>query len=367
MKILICSSIYPGLAGIPTYCHNLSEEFVKAGHDVSIICEQENNQKKFEIINKKKVYRVKLTRDLKRDMNLIESKIRDIRGDFEIVIILWYKYFRPVYSALPSAKKVYVLPSIRKIDIKMINKNHNFLKKYYYILKNQFSIKLEKEAIKKCDLLVSLSKKMLEQVYSEYGIKKGVLVYPGINHKKFKLKSLKKDNTALIVANLDPRKGIDLAINVAKGINDDLKIIVVGEGNLRASLEEKIKLLNLEKKVRLVGFKNNVEDYMSRAFVYLMPSYSEGLPQVVLEAMASGLPIVAFRPDDKHFITSSKELVLKGKNGFLVQNEQEMADKINLLFKNKTLQSKMSHNSLLISKNFSREFCAKEILRLIAG
>ena len=186
MKILICSSIYPGLAGIPTYCKNISDELLARGNHVSIICEQEPNQKKFEVINNKKIYRVKITRNLKKDLRLIEKRLQIIKDDFDLIIVLWYKYFRPVLNLYHNSKKVYVLPSIRKIDMKIINKNHSFFKKHYYLLKNKFSVGLEKEAIENCDLMVCLGKNMKRQVKEEYGIDKGVVIYPGVNHKRFK-------------------------------------------------------------------------------------------------------------------------------------------------------------------------------------
>ncbi len=363
MKILICSSIYPGLAGIPTYCENVSNELLNLGHEISIVCEQEKGQKPYERIKGKKVYRIKLTRNLKKDLEIIESGIKKINKKFDLVIVLWYKYFRPILNVNKSAKKVYVLPSIRKIDIGMINKNHGFFKKQYYLIKNRFSVKLEKEAIKKADLLVCLGKNMKRQVAEEYGINKGEVIYPGVNHNRFKPRKVKKDNSALIVANLDPRKGLDRAIEVS-GFLKRTEIKVIGEGSLRKDLEKQIRDKNA-KRIKLLGYRNNVEEYMNKSFIYLMTSYSEGLPQVMLEAISSGLPCIAFKPEKNKIMNNSDEIITNEKNGFLVKTEKEMAEKIELLYGDRRLWERMSKNSFKLSKEYTWKKTTNKILASI--
>ena len=101
---------------------------------------------------------------------------------------------------------------------------------------------------------------------------------------------------------------------------------------------------------------------MNKSFVLLLTSYSEGFPLVCPEALSSGLPIIAFKPDGKRVVNNSDEIVEDNINGFLVKTEKEMAKKIELLFKNKNLKRRMKNKALKISKKFSWEKIAEKIL-----
>ena len=70
------------------------------------------------------------------------------------------------------------------------------------------------------------------------------------------------------------------------------KLILVGDGELRGEINEKVKKLNLEDKVIFTGIVNNVEDYLQVMDVFVFPSYFEGLPVSVIEAQATGVKCV---------------------------------------------------------------------------
>lgn len=70
------------------------------------------------------------------------------------------------------------------------------------------------------------------------------------------------------------------------------KLLLLGEGILRSSIEEKVKKLGLEEKVIFLGVKQNVYDYMQAMDVFLLPSIYEGLGRVLIEAQAADLPCV---------------------------------------------------------------------------
>lgn len=74
--------------------------------------------------------------------------------------------------------------------------------------------------------------------------------------------------------------------------NADAVLLLVGDGELRPQIEQKIKDLKLENSVILAGFRNNVNDFLQAMDVFVMPSLYEGLGIVLIEAQASGLPCV---------------------------------------------------------------------------
>lgn len=90
------------------------------------------------------------------------------------------------------------------------------------------------------------------------------------------------------------------------------RLAIVGEGNERAALERRILQLGLGDRVRLLGNRNDVPALLAEADVFVLSSVGEGMPGVVLEAMASSLPVVATR------VGGTGELVVDGETGTLV-------------------------------------------------
>ena len=98
------------------------------------------------------------------------------------------------------------------------------------------------------------------------------------------------------VGRLSPEKGIDVlidAMTVLSARHPDMKAVVIGEGPSRAALEKMITNAGLSDKILLPGFRQDAKHYMRYFDVYVLASLTEGLPIVILEAMASRVPVVA--------------------------------------------------------------------------
>ena len=90
---------------------------------------------------------------------------------------------------------------------------------------------------------------------------------------------------------------------------------VVGYGPLEARLQRRIGELGLAERVRLLGYRTDVERLLAAMDLFVLPSLWEGMPNALLEAMAMGLPVVATRVD------GNVDLVVDGKTGMLVPTE----------------------------------------------
>jgi glycosyltransferase involved in cell wall biosynthesis len=88
--------------------------------------------------------------------------------------------------------------------------------------------------------------------------------------------------------------------------------LIVGDGPDRGAVEDEIRRLRLEERVRLVGERSDVPALLADSDLFVLSSRSEGLPVSVLEAMAAGLPVVASR------VGGLAELVVDGETGILV-------------------------------------------------
>jgi len=120
------------------------------------------------------------------------------------------------------------------------------------------------------------------------------LFYPLKEEKEEK----KEEKRLLTVALLNPKKGIPYllqALALLKEKRDDFILDIVGDGPSRHEYEELVKSLGLDGKVIFHGLKPKTEvaEFMRRADVFVLPSLWENLPCVIIEAMASGLPVIA--------------------------------------------------------------------------
>jgi colanic acid/amylovoran biosynthesis glycosyltransferase len=121
----------------------------------------------------------------------------------------------------------------------------------------------------------------------------------------------------LTVARLVRGKGLDVLLDALhlldrRGLAAEL--VIAGEGPDRARLEQRVGELGLEDRVRLTGAvaEDRIRELYAEAQVVCLPSFSEGVPVVLMEAMAMGVPVVATR------ITGVPELVDEGRSGLLV-------------------------------------------------
>ncbi|GMU32596.1 MAG: hypothetical protein AMXMBFR20_04680 [Planctomycetia bacterium] len=123
----------------------------------------------------------------------------------------------------------------------------------------------------------------------------------------------------LTIARLSYEKGVDTLIDAAASLqatHPDVRFVVLGDGDDRAALQKQIDTLGLSHVVRLAGFVENVYPALAAADVVCLPSKSEGMPNVLLEAMAMRKPIVATD------VGGIPEAIISEVNGLLVPSQQ---------------------------------------------
>ena len=100
---------------------------------------------------------------------------------------------------------------------------------------------------------------------------------------------------------------------------DDVTLLLVGEGPLRAEIEELIEAEQLEHRIRLTGYRRDVEAFYSIADVAISPSLEESMPNFLVEAQYAGLPVVAY--DE----AGVKECFVPDESGLLIKRGDEHA------------------------------------------
>ncbi|TNE45100.1 MAG: glycosyltransferase family 1 protein [Deltaproteobacteria bacterium] len=95
-----------------------------------------------------------------------------------------------------------------------------------------------------------------------------------------------------VVGRLAPEKGHTFLLQALAQQQQPFRLLVIGDGSLRSSLEEEARSLNLESKVHFLGLRGDLPQLFSTLDLMVLPSLREGLPLVLLEALASGVPVL---------------------------------------------------------------------------
>jgi len=166
----------------------------------------------------------------------------------------------------------------------------------------------------------------------------------------------------LSVGRLSREKGhIDLisAMALLKSADRDSKLILVGDGPERVALEQAVDRFDLFDRVTFTGQVNDVRPYYKMADVVALPSYSEGSPNVVLEAMAAGVPIVATK------VGGVPEILQDGANSLLVapHDPRAMAKALSCVLTDHSLSARLADNaSRTVTANHSSETRARLLI-----
>jgi len=165
-----------------------------------------------------------------------------------------------------------------------------------------------------------------------------------------------KDFDIVVVGQLIARKNIQSLIN----IDQKYSIVIVGDGELRDELEDLFSNFNNIKFIGAVD-PSDVVQHLDRSKILVHPSLSEGVPRVVVEAMARGLPVIG-----KHEVLDG--VISNGVDGFLYDTEDDMNAHVSSLLEDPVLLNKFSNSALGSSLKFSNEVdidrCVNSIFNL---
>lgn len=225
---------------------------------------------------------------------------------------------------------------------------------------------------KKADAVISNSVGLRTLALKTKSDQKIGIIYNGINTEIFKPDENMPDREKFIITSgasrLTDRKGLNylveaVAILVSKYPNVQLKII--GEGNAKKRLEELSEKMKIKDKVEFIGRVSHreVSKYYQEADVFVLPSLNEGMSNAMLEALSSGLPLLATDTG------GTKELVTDGENGYVIKmkNASNIAEKIEKLINNSELKKKMGEASRQKALGLSWKKVAGEYYKLYSN
>lgn len=197
--------------------------------------------------------------------------------------------------------------------------------------------------------------------------KKIVIIPGGIDLKDFFAPKKKAQKGCVVLgaaSRLSQEKGLDVFIEAASmvsGVFENTRFLIAGAGPLEGYLKKKIRDLNLDQKVRLLGHVDDMPEFLRSLDVFCLPSRSEGFGLSMVEAMATGLPVVASR------VGGVPEVLIDGKTGFAVppDSPRQLARALLRLVGDGDLRRQMGEEgSLRARRKFGAEAMARETLKV---
>jgi len=324
MKILhVISSA--GLYGAENVLLDLSDLLKKNGHNPSLICLKNMSKPDPQVHFEAKARGLESTIiscQSRFDLKAL-GRIKDLLRQEAIEIVHTHGYKSDFYGLIASKMaKVPVVTTLHGWT------GHNKMVRFYE--------KLDLWMVKKMNHIVSASPAIVEHLKISGLDGKASFVPNAVDTEKFAPDKGKRDlrnefnlGDALVVGTvgrLSIEKGHIYLVKAFKEIRSaipSIKLLIVGKGNLRQDLENEAKKLGIEKDVVFAGPQKDIPSAYGSMDIFVLPSLTEGLPLVLLEAMAMGLPVVATK-------VGGVPYVIDGKEGILVPpgNIEELKDAI---------------------------------------
>jgi glycosyltransferase involved in cell wall biosynthesis len=228
------------------------------------------------------------------------------------------------------------------------------------------------------DRTVCVSDAVRRRLVDEYGFtaKKALTIWNGADLRRFGTPTAKgrelrarfgigMDEPVIVcVARLDINKGIQILLKALKNVKKEFptcKCLIVGEGPERKNLVQQALDLGLSEMALLVGHQTDVRPYLEAADLFVLPSFKEGLPLSLVEAMAYGLPAVVTD------VGGNGEVVVHGHNGFIVEPGavELLTDSIKYLLANREERIRMGENGRKTAREFDIDIMTSRLKEVL--
>lgn len=337
-----------GLAGAETMVENLTCGLAAEGHDVLVISffdlhtaiteRIESRGIKIEYLGKKRGF----------DPSIV-SKMRKIIKAYQPDVIHTHRYVLP-YAFLASmglkAKRVHTVHSVAQKEQTKAGKNIN------RVLFRHFNV-----------VPVALSEEVQKTIHEVYGLpeKKIPVIFNGIDLSRCIVKESYVRNKAFNVLHIgrfmDVKNHELLLRSFArfKGQHSDARLQLLGDGELKENMIQLAGQLNIADTVEFSGLQSNVYPWLHNADVFILPSKFEGMPMTLIEAMGTGLPIIASN------VGGIPDMLANKKEALLIQPKEDCIIKaLELLYNDEGKRTYLGQNALQKSATFSAQTMARD-------
>lgn len=393
MKILVITKVFPSIS--ETFIIQSTKELIRLGNEVRIMAKYGDfslihpDIKNYNPLSCLQFYNI--PQSFQKRTLFYFSTLYNTLLDSKKIFFKCNNLFSQKFSDILSGRTIFYYSSIKKFsylfpfDIANVHFDTNahiaiILKKIGIVkfisvnfhgndlragLKNP---KIYKGIVNKVNLIIANSEYMKRELIKIGFPENKIIVYsPGIDLKKFPYyppEKNRKNIKIITIARLSLEKGHILALEAINELIKNKKLpieyFIIGDGVLRKKLEEFIEKNSLKDKVFLLGAKIYPEtiEIMKDMDIFLLPSIEETFGYVLLEAMATGLPIIAPK------VGGVPEIVKDGENGILFKKREtkELCKAIEYMVTNKEKWIFFSKNGrALVEKYFDGEKCGEKL------
>lgn len=342
-----------GLAGAEIMCENLTYELKKLGNNVVVISLYDYHSAITERLENNGIEILYLNKKPGLDLSVIFKLIKIFRAEKPDVI---HTHRYVMQYAIPAAiiskvkHRVHTVHNVAKKEntrvARLINK---FFYKYAHVIP------------------VALSEKIKNTIIDEYNInqEKIPVIFNGIDLSKCIEKNNYEANekfTILHIGRFSEQKnhqGLIEAFYLFTRNHPNSILVLIGDGNKKEEIKKIVQKKGIAQKVRFMGVKSNVYSYLNEADVFVLPSIYEGVPMTLIEAMATGLPIVATT------VGGVPDMLENGKEAFLVSLDiNQIARAIEAFYQSCEMRKTIGKNAKKRSITFSAEHMAEQYLEV---
>ncbi len=373
MKIAHINMFYlPTFGGVEQVMYELAQRQVKQGHEVHVYCCDSDKNKiipiKEETIDGVHIHRFPYWVRLSMNTFIWPSLLWKFKGKFDIIHTHVSGHAYILFASILA----------RKTGAKHIHTTHcpwtdaSFrppILRPFIFLNDLIMNKISFSLVDKIILITPWESEIVEK-YSDKEkinvIPNGTdkILYERVENNQFKKKNnIKEKKLVLFFGRLNPTKGPEMLAKVAINISKKRKdIAFVWVGPDEGKAEEVQKMIESHKNMQYLGpirGKDKIAEMYQAADVYVLPSYREGLPLTLFEAMASGLPIVASPVNGIPFEMKQPE------NGFFAKygNIKQIKEKILKILDDKELSDKISKNNMKKAKNYDWDLISEKYIK----
>ncbi|MCX5798132.1 MAG: glycosyltransferase family 4 protein, partial [Proteobacteria bacterium] len=340
--LMVVSYFHPYLGGAEQQALMISEHLIKRGFSVSVLTRSFKGLPSFEMVRGVPVYRS--IRTLPRGKWF---------GITYILSVLWF-FFRKRHTfdiihchilGFHSAASLLFKWVFKKRTISLVAATGPISD--FMLLKNILFGRLLLKIITCSDRLIILCTQSREEALKEgFSISQIVQIPNGVDTDYFKpsLNNKRTDNKITFIGRLDHWKGVHILIPAFKKLRDmgiDAHLDIIGDGPDRDKLEIMAKDSGLQKAITFHGAVHGVATYLQESAIFVLPSLSEGLPNVMLEAMACALPVITTK------VGGIVDIIKHGKNGMLVDagNPDQLCNAMKHLLTDKKLATTLGREA----------------------
>ena len=302
MKICMVGHFPPHTGGVSSYTYLLSKQITKRGDEVYILTYphgklMDKNLK----YSKKDLNGIKIDTSPTLNIKGLRGIVFTLTGIFKLlsmvkkynIDLIHAHYIMPPGLIAVIAGKITKTPVVLTIhgsDIFILGRKSILKPVIKFVLRNSSQIFVVSEAVKKEVLKIENVEQKTKITWNAVDLER----FNPKNKSLFKEELGLEDDKPIIlfVGNLVPQKGVKYLIKAKKYIKTDSYLLIVGSGPLLRELKAIVENEDL-KDVIFIGSRDDVEMIMPQSDVVVLPSISESFGIVILEAMASGVPVVA--------------------------------------------------------------------------